>query len=116
MATSGVVGGRFQIERQIGRGAAGVVYRAIDTANGSPVALKILVNTGADPGEQQRFAREGQVLSELSHRGIVRLVAFGALEAGCTDGEGRRLDEGLPFIAMEWLDGEDLQVRQKRVP
>jgi serine/threonine protein kinase len=113
---TGVVAGRFRIEREIGRGAAGIVYRAADSVTGVDVALKVIATGGADALEQARFEREGQVLSELDHPGIVRVVAFGALEAPCPDGFGRRLEEGSPYIAMEWLDGEDLQKRQKRAP
>jgi serine/threonine protein kinase len=113
---SGLVAGRFRIEREVGRGAAGIVYRAADTASSLDVALKVIASSNAEPHEQARFAREGQVLSELDHPGIVRVVAFGALEAACNDGAGRRLEEGSPYIAMEWLDGEDLQARQRRAP
>ena len=113
---TGLVAGRFRIEREIGRGAAGIVYRASDSVTGVDVALKVIATGGADAMEQARFEREGHVLSELDHPGIVRVVAFGALEAPCPDGLGRRLEEGSPYIAMEWLDGEDLQKRQKRAP
>ena len=113
---TGLVAGRFRIEREIGRGAAGIVYRAGDLVTSIDVALKVIATGGADAIEQARFEREGQVLSELDHLGIVRVVAFGVLEAPCPDGLGRRLEEGSPYIAMEWLDGEDLQKRQKRAP
>ena len=115
-AASGLIAGRFRIEREVGRGAAGIVYRAADAATQVHVALKVIAATGSDAVERERFAREGQVLSELSHPGIVRVVAFGALELAYPDGLGRRLDEGSPFIAMEWLEGEDLQARQRRAP
>ncbi len=113
---SGFVAGRFRIEREVGRGAAGIVYRAADAVTGLHVALKVIASGNAEAHEQARFAREGQVLSELDHPGIVRVVAFGALEAPCNDGAGRRLEEGSPYLAMEWLDGEDLQARQRRAP
>jgi eukaryotic-like serine/threonine-protein kinase len=115
-ATAGIVAERFLIEREIGRGAAGIVYRADDRVTQKSVALKIISTAGADAVEQARFQREGQVLSELDHPGIVRVVAFGSLDAPCYDGIGRRLEEGSPYIAMEWLDGEDLQARQRRAP
>jgi eukaryotic-like serine/threonine-protein kinase len=111
-----LVANRFQIVREVGRGAAGIVYKAVDSLSGVDVALKVIASTGADLVEQARFTREGQMLSELNDPGIVRVVAFGALELSCVDGQGRRLEEGSPFIAMEWLDGEDLQARQKRSP
>ncbi|HEY1957081.1 MAG TPA: serine/threonine-protein kinase, partial [Polyangiaceae bacterium] len=103
-ASQASVGGRFLIEREIGRGAVGIVYRAIDEVTSQPVALKVIAISGVDAGEEARFRREGRVLAGLVHPGIVRLVAFG------------QLDEGMPYVAMEWLDGEDIAQRQRRAP
>ncbi len=110
-----VVAERFVAEREVGRGGVGIVYRAADLLTGTPVALKIIAAVGADPSDLARFAREGQILSELSHPNIVRVVAFGMLDRRTTV-LSRPLDEGSPYIAMEWLSGEDLQALQKRAP
>ncbi|HEY2370300.1 MAG TPA: protein kinase, partial [Polyangiaceae bacterium] len=104
-ASQASVGGRFLIEREIGRGAVGIVYRAIDGMTNQPVALKVIAISGVDAGEEARFRREGRVLAGLVHPGIVRLVAFGQLD-----------EEGLPYVAMEWLEGEDISQRMKRSP
>ena len=109
-----LVAGRFRLEREVGRGGVGTVYRAVDTITQRPVALKIIAANGVDASEQARLSREGQILSELNHPSIVRVAAFGALEVTSNDPEGRALEEGAPFVAMEWLDGEDLQARQRR--
>ena len=101
-AFQGLLAGRFVIEREVGRGGVGIVYRAHDEVTNAPVALKVIAIPGVDAGEEARFGREGRVLAGLSHPGIVRVVAFGQLE------------EGHPYVAMEWLDGEDVQQRQKR--
>ena len=103
-ASQAYVGGRFLIEREIGRGAVGIVYRAHDEVTGQPVALKVIAISGVDAGEEARFRREGRMLAGLVHPGIVRLVAFG------------QLDEGQPYVAMEWLEGEDIAQRQRRAP
>ncbi|HEX8701536.1 MAG TPA: protein kinase, partial [Myxococcaceae bacterium] len=67
-----------------------------------PVALKLL---HADtPEALQRFSREAQVLASLRHPGIVSYVAHGT----CQDGR--------PFLAMQWLEGEDLAHRLTRQP
>jgi hypothetical protein len=95
---------RFVIEREVGRGGVGIVYRALDQLTGLPVALKVIALPGIDAGEEARFAREGRVLAGLNHPGIVRVIAFG------------QLDDGLPYIAMEWLEGEDVAQRQRRAP
>ncbi|MFO0675364.1 MAG: protein kinase [Polyangiaceae bacterium] len=99
-----LLGGRFEVEREVGRGGVGIVYRAFDRATGQPTALKVIAIPGVDAREEARFRREGQVLAGLKHRGIVRLVDFG------------QLDEGAPYVAMEWLDGEDVAQRMKRRP
>jgi serine/threonine protein kinase/tetratricopeptide (TPR) repeat protein len=100
------LGGRFAVEREVGRGGVGVVYRAFDFETQRTVALKVVAaDAGVAPEEEARLAREGQLLANLDHPGIVRTVAFGVLE-----------DTGLPYVAMEWLDGEDLAQRQKRDP
>ncbi len=103
-AFQGLLVGRFVIEREVGRGGVGIVYRARDEVSGAPVALKVIAIPGVDTNEEARFGREGRVLAGLSHPGIVRVVAFG------------QLDEGHPYVAMEWLEGEDIAQRQKRAP
>jgi len=72
----------------------GIVYRALDRTTGEPVAVKVL--TGTEPRYAERFAREVRVLADLRHGSIVRYVAHGTS------------DGGQPYLAMEWLDGEDL--------
>ena len=98
-----LLGGRFQVEREVGRGGVGVVYRAFDRETARWVALKLIGVDGVDPAEQDRFLREGRLLSELDHPHIVKLVACGTIDE-------------TPYVAMEWLDGEDLAARQRRAP
>src|SRR3954447_15161454 len=100
----GPLGGRFEVEREVGRGGVGIVYRAFDRLTNEWVALKRIASAGVDVAEEARFAREGKVLSGLSHPHIVKLVAFGTF------------DDGSPYVAMEWLDGEDLAARTTRAP
>jgi tetratricopeptide (TPR) repeat protein len=108
MKTGDVVADRFVIERLAGSGAMGAVYTAIDRASGERVAVKILRPSGAvperGPSEAARFSREAQALRALAHPNIVRYVAHG--DAGPT----------ARFLAMEWLDGEDLGKRLSRGP
>jgi hypothetical protein len=83
-----------------------VVYRAYDLVSERNVALKVIASeAGVAPEEEARLAREGELLSTLDHPGIVKTVASGILE-----------ESGLPFIAMEWLSGEDLMARHTRQP
>jgi tetratricopeptide (TPR) repeat protein len=95
-----VVAGRFEIEREAGSGGMGTVYRARDLTDGAPVAIKIL--TGREIREAERFDQEASILAGLAHPAIVRYVAHGVA------------DKGDRFIAMEWLEGEDLARRLDR--
>lgn len=90
-----VVANRFVIERVAGSGGMGTVFRARDQHTGLPVALKILT----PKQESERFAREAQVLAELHHPNIVSYIAHG------------QTPDGRLYLAMEWLDGEDLAQR-----
>jgi eukaryotic-like serine/threonine-protein kinase len=98
-----IVADRFTLFSHAGRGGMGSVYRAHDTESGHIVALKLLHAT-AEPESARRFTREAQVLSRLCHPGIVSYVAHGLTT------------DGLPFLAMEWLEGEDLARRLVRQP
>ncbi len=89
-----LVAERFEVERFASVGGMGAVYEARDRLTGEAVALKMLLG-GVGEGER-RFAREAHVLSGLDHPAIVRYVAHG------------RTRGGSPYLAMEWLDGEDL--------
>ncbi|MCL2724331.1 MAG: protein kinase [Polyangiaceae bacterium] len=91
--------GPYRIEREIGRGSAGTVYRAIDGRTGEAVALKYVTN----PSWRARFWREIETLAQLAHPGIVRYVGHGETPHGM-------------YLAMELLEGEDLQQRLRRGP
>jgi tetratricopeptide (TPR) repeat protein len=94
------IGERFEIEREAGAGGMGTVYRARDLSTGERVALKLMHGLGGFDAE--RFAREAEVLAALRHPGVVRFVAYG------TTGEG------VSYLAMEWVEGEDLRARLER--
>jgi hypothetical protein len=94
-----LIDGRFEVERLAGTGGMGKVYRARDRATGEHVGVKVL---RPESVERARFERECALLAGLAHPGIVRYVAHG------------RTREGALYLAMEWLEGEDLSQRLKR--
>ncbi|CAN5763093.1 hypothetical protein BH09MYX1_BH09MYX1_14840 [soil metagenome] len=100
MGPGSTVAGRFRIEARVGAGAMGEVFRAADLELGRTVALKLL--RPSVPEGRSRFEREMTALERLSHPGVVAHVAHGSDE--------------LPYLAMEWLEGEDLRVRLEREP
>ena len=87
----------FRIERRIGRGGMGVVYRATDTQLGRTVALKILPpELAEDDGFRKRFIRESRLASSIDHPNIVPIYRAGE-------------HDGLLFIAMRYVEGSDLK-------
>src|SRR5262249_15370773 len=83
-------------------GGMGAVYRATDLQTKSDVAIKLIAGGDTSP-HAARFAREAELLAEVQHPAIVRHVAHG------------RTSNGQLYLAIEWLDGEDLAVRLARV-
>ncbi|MCC6528021.1 MAG: protein kinase [Polyangiaceae bacterium] len=107
---------RFTVEREVGRGAAGVVFRARDGLTGREIALKVVALAEDGHSTREHFLAEGRLLAGLSHPGIVEIVAFGTLGPEPVELGGRRFDADTPYIAMEWLEGRDLQRRQAETP
>lgn len=94
-----IVGDRFRLEGLAGAGAFGDVYRATDLQTGETVALKRLRDPDPDPALVRRFEQEGKLLSMIESEHVVRLVESGI--------EGTQ-----PWMALEWLQGMDLEARQ----
>ena len=93
--------GRYRILEQIGQGGMGTVYRAEDSVLQRQVALKTLDRRLAtDDESRERFLREGRLAGSFSHSNIVTIFDLG--EAA-----------GLVYIAMEFLEGEDLTKKLK---
>src|SRR5882757_5612893 len=82
---------RFTIEKEVGRGGMGLVYRAIDKVSQRTVALKVLRKT--EPSAERRFAKEAMALERLEHPDIVRYLEHGI--AG----------DGVAYLALEWIEG-----------
>jgi tetratricopeptide (TPR) repeat protein len=101
MRPGDIVADRFEIEELAGQGAMGAVYRVRDRLTGERVALKTLRDGGREHAD--RFVREARILAELAHPAIVRYVAHGATPSGEL------------WMAMEWLEGEDLSKRLSRM-
>ncbi|MFO0612684.1 MAG: protein kinase [Polyangiaceae bacterium] len=97
-----VVADRFVIVSLAGQGGMGSVYRATDRITGDTVALKVVERAGTGVTEE-RFRREARALAAISHPAVARYVAEGSTPQ-------------LLWLAMEWLEGEDLQARIDREP
>jgi eukaryotic-like serine/threonine-protein kinase len=89
----------YRLEGEIGRGGMGVVYRAVDTKLGRPVAIKMLGGVATiDPDRHRRFIQEARSASALNHPNIVTIYEVDEYE-------------GTTFIAMELVDGTPLDKR-----
>ncbi len=95
-AIGSLVAGRYRIEEQIARGGMGVVYRAYDTANERPVALKRLRADEREARREHMFEHEYHTLLGLQHPRIIEVYDWGR-------------DANGPFYTMELLDGRDLR-------
>jgi class 3 adenylate cyclase/tRNA A-37 threonylcarbamoyl transferase component Bud32 len=97
--------GKYEVRRELGRGAMGIVYEGWDPGIERRVALKTVRPDQLDSSVanelRERFRREAQAAGRLSHPGIVSVYDFG--QEGDTS-----------FIAMEFIDGEELQSRLDR--
>ena len=104
-----IIAGRFRLERELGRGTFGVVYEARQLDLARHVALKFLQPSmlGRE-GIAQRFTREARLASSLNNPNAVVIYAYGTHQT-----EGSTTE--LPYIAMEFLEGEDLHAYVSRV-
>lgn len=93
--------GKYEILRELGRGAMGIVYEGRDPDIGRKVAIKTIrfdvISQRAEQDEaQKRFMREARSAGNLSHPNIVTIYDVGQ-------------DEGLTYIAMEYIEGDNLE-------
>jgi tRNA A-37 threonylcarbamoyl transferase component Bud32 len=95
--------GRYRLDAQIGAGGMSTVYRAFDQTLERRVAIKLMHREIASDGDQlERFRREARAVAQLSHPHIV-----GVIDAG--------EDEGRPYIVFEYVEGETLKERIRRM-
>ena len=92
----------YRLAERIGEGGMGIVWRAVDETLGRDVAIKVLPpGVGADPRRLARFEREAKLLASLNHTNIAAIFSL-------------HEHQGLRFLAMEYVPGEDLAARLAR--
>ena len=95
--------GRYRLDAQVGTGGMSTVYRAFDATLERRVAIKLMHREIASDSDQlERFRREARAVAQLSHPHIV-----GVIDAG--------EDEGRPYIVFEYVEGETLKDRIRRL-
>jgi serine/threonine protein kinase len=88
--------GPYHVERLIGRGGMGSVYKALHAKTGQPVAIKVIATGIANqPRFRRRFAAEIEALKRLRHPNIVSLIGYGE-------------EKGILFYSMEYVAGQSI--------
>jgi serine/threonine-protein kinase len=97
--------GKYEIRGLLGRGAMGAVYLAHDAALERDVAIKVMLAQIADDSElKKRFEREARAVAKMTHPNVVTIYEL-----------GYHVDKS-PYIAMEFLEGMDLQKAIRKAP
>jgi tRNA A-37 threonylcarbamoyl transferase component Bud32/tetratricopeptide (TPR) repeat protein len=97
--------GKYEIKKELGKGAMGVVYEAYDPVLERKVALKVMAATTVSDEElKRRFEQEAKAVARAQHPNIVTVFDLGYD------------DQGAPWFAMEYLDGSDLESRIRSKP
>src|SRR5690349_1847109 len=97
-----VLAGRYRVLGLLGQGGMGEVYRAYDLILNQAVALKFLPQAQMSEAALARFRNEVRIARQVSHPNVCRVYDIGYVE-------------GLHFISMEYLDGEDLGSLLRRI-
>jgi len=98
-----MLAGRYRIAGLLGRGGMGEVYRATDLTLGQVVALKFLPeSTARDERALARFYNEVRIARQVAHPNVCRVYDIGQVD-------------GLHYISMEYVDGEDLGSLLRRI-
>ncbi len=97
-----LIAGRYRMIELLGRGGMGEVYRATDLTLAQSVALKFLPNAADNLRLIERFHNEVRVARQVSHPNVCRVYDIGEAE-------------GMPFLSMEYVDGEDLASLLQRI-
>jgi tetratricopeptide (TPR) repeat protein/predicted Ser/Thr protein kinase len=96
------IGQRYEIVRLLGKGGMGHVYQAHDVELRRDVALKVIApHMAAEPSAVERFKREIQLSTQVSHPNVLRVYDLGE-------------SDGLRFLTMQYVEGESLSERMRR--
>jgi hypothetical protein len=98
-----LIGDRFRLEEKVGSGGMSSVYRAFDPTLERRVAIKLMHrDISSDPDQLERFRREARAVAQLNHPHVVTVIDAGE-------------DDGAPYIVFEYVEGETLKERIRRL-
>jgi eukaryotic-like serine/threonine-protein kinase len=96
-----LVGGKYSLEREIGRGGMGSIWVALDTQLRRRVALKLMRSEMTSASSRGRFEREAMAVARIQNPHVIQIYDYG-------------IEDEAPYIVMELLEGEDLEARVGR--
>ncbi|QNS08430.1 protein kinase [Streptomyces xanthii] len=99
-ATASVGEGRYQLVRAVGRGGMAAVYRAMDTALGREVAVKVMDRTALGDDFRKRFRQEARAVAALNHGNVIAIHDIGEVPV--------HGGEPTPYLVREFVDGRPL--------
>jgi eukaryotic-like serine/threonine-protein kinase len=98
-----LIGDRFRLEEIVGSGGMSSVYRAFDPTLERHVAIKLMHrDMSSDPDQLERFRREARAVAQMNHPHVVTVIDAGE-------------DDGAPYIVFEYVEGETLKERIRRL-
>jgi len=97
-----IFAGKYRVDRVLGSGGMGMVLKAKHVELDGWVAIKVLLPGVAGPERIARFSREARAAAKLKGDNVARVIDLGTLEGG------------MPYMVMEYLEGEDLDQRLRR--
>src|ERR671917_553218 len=98
-----LIGERFRLDEKVGSGGMSSVYRAFDPTLERHVAIKLMHrDISSDPDQLERFRREARAVAQLNHPHVVTVIDAGE-------------DDGNPYIVFEYVEGETLKDRIRRL-
>src|ERR671936_1227122 len=98
-----LISDRFRLEEKVGAGGMSSVYRAFDPTLERWVAIKLMHrDISHDPDQLERFRREARAVAQLNHPHVVTVIDAGE-------------DDGTPYIVLEYVEGETLKDRIRRL-
>jgi serine/threonine-protein kinase len=102
-----LLGGKYRLERRIATGGSASIWCATHVTLDRPVAVKFVDAPGVGEHSVDRFLREAKVAASVRHKNVVDILDFGVHESGGT---------AEPYMIMELLEGEALDLMLRRVP
>jgi tRNA A-37 threonylcarbamoyl transferase component Bud32 len=110
-----LLSGRYRLDAQIGAGGMSTVYRAFDTVLERQVAIKLMHREiAADADQLERFRREARAVAQLNHPHVVGVIDAGEAPPP-DDPTGFGEPVAMPYIVFEYVEGETLKDRIRRM-